>query len=97
MEIASVFGVYGIDVDPRHLSLIGDYMTFEGGYKAFNRIAMESNPSPFSQMSFERTSHFLTNATLAGGYEDMKSPSARIVMGQVVEGGTGCFDVVQPI
>jgi DNA-directed RNA polymerase I subunit RPA1 len=25
-EIASVFGVYGISVDKRHLSLIGDYM-----------------------------------------------------------------------
>lgn len=25
-EIASVFGVYGISVDPRHLSLIADYM-----------------------------------------------------------------------
>jgi DNA-directed RNA polymerase I subunit RPA1 len=25
-EIASVFGVYGINVDPRHLSLIADYM-----------------------------------------------------------------------
>ena len=72
-------------------------MTFEGGYKAFNRIAMESNPSPFSQMSFERTSYFLTNSTLSGGHDDMKSPSARLVLGQVVEGGTGCFDVVQPI
>ena len=25
-EIASVFGVYGIQVDPRHLSIIADYM-----------------------------------------------------------------------
>lgn len=25
-EIAGVFGVYGINVDPRHLSLIADYM-----------------------------------------------------------------------
>jgi DNA-directed RNA polymerase I subunit RPA1 len=63
-EIASVFGVYGIDVDTRHLSLIGDYMTFEGGYKPFNRIGIESNTSPFAQMSFERTTHFLTTATM---------------------------------
>lgn len=27
-EIASVFGVYGINVDPRHLSLIADYMVY---------------------------------------------------------------------
>ncbi|KAK3262258.1 hypothetical protein CYMTET_28874 [Cymbomonas tetramitiformis] len=32
-EVKGVFGAYGITVDPRHLSLIGDYMTFqeEGG------------------------------------------------------------------
>ena len=63
-EIASVFGVYGIDVDARHLSLIADYMTFEGGYKPFNRMGMDSNPSPFTQMSYERTTHFLTTSTL---------------------------------
>ena len=63
-EIASVFGVYGIDVDLRHLALIADYMTFEGGYKPFNRMGMDSNPSPFTQMSYERTIHFLTASTL---------------------------------
>lgn len=25
-EISGVFGAYGIDVDPRHLTLIADYM-----------------------------------------------------------------------
>lgn len=95
-EIASVFGVYGISVDRRHLSLISDYMTFEGGYKAFNRIGMNSNPSPFAQMSFETTSNFLTAATLAGDIDPLESPSARIVLGKVVRGGTGAFDVLSP-
>lgn len=74
-EVAGVFGVYGIKVDPRHLSLIADYMvytahvltlyqTFEGGYKPFNRMGMLSNPSPFAQMSYETTAQFLTTATL---------------------------------
>lgn len=39
-EVVEVFGVYGISVDPRHLSLIGDFMTFNGDYRAFNRIGM---------------------------------------------------------
>ncbi|KAJ3311242.1 hypothetical protein HDV04_004151 [Boothiomyces sp. JEL0838] len=96
-EIASVFGVYGIDVDPRHLSLIGDYMTFEGGYKPFNRMGMDSNTSPFTQMSYERTTHFLNTATLTGDFDPLDSPSARIAMGKVVKGGTGSFDVLQPL
>ena len=37
-EICTVFKPYGIDVDKRHLTLIADYMTFDGTYKPFNRI-----------------------------------------------------------
>ncbi|KAL5035929.1 hypothetical protein BDEG_23884 [Batrachochytrium dendrobatidis JEL423] len=96
-EIAGVFGVYGIQVDSRHLSIIADYMTFEGGYKAFNRTCMGSNPSPFLQMSFETTTSFLTTATLTGDSDPLDSPSARIVMGQAVKTGTGSFSVLQPL
>jgi DNA-directed RNA polymerase I subunit RPA1 len=96
-EIAGVFGVYGICVDPRHLNLIADYMTFEGGYKAFNRLGMLSNPSPFAQMSFETTSQFLTTATLAGETDYLDSPSAGIVVGKVVGCGTGGFEVFMEV
>ncbi|KAI8137047.1 hypothetical protein BJV82DRAFT_675210 [Fennellomyces sp. T-0311] len=96
-EIAGVFGVYGIKVDRRHLTLIADYMTFEGGYKPFNRIGLASNTSPFLKMSFESTCKFLTDATLHGDFDTLESPSARIVMGKVVEGGTGSFEVLQPL
>ncbi|KAI8069916.1 hypothetical protein BC940DRAFT_17801 [Gongronella butleri] len=96
-EINSVFDVYGIKVDRRHLTLIADYMTFEGAFKAFNRISMNSNVSPFLKMSFESTCKFLTDATLHGDFDTLDSPSARIVLGKVVEGGTGSFDVYQPL
>ncbi|KAG0223526.1 hypothetical protein BGW41_005462 [Actinomortierella wolfii] len=96
-EISGVFGAYGIDVDRRHLTLIADYMTFESGFKPFNRMGIESSTSPFMKMSFERTCHFLTQATLHGDYDSLNSPSARLVMGQVVEGGTGAFEVLQPL
>ncbi|KXS18698.1 beta and beta-prime subunits of DNA dependent RNA-polymerase [Gonapodya prolifera JEL478] len=96
-EVGSVFGAYGISVDRRHLSLISDYMTFEGAYKPFNRMGMTSNPHPFAQMSFETTMQFLTTATLAGDKDDLTSPSSRIVMGQVVRNGTGAFDVRVPL
>jgi len=36
-EINAVFDVYGIAVDQRHLSLIADFITFSGDYRAFNR------------------------------------------------------------
>lgn len=37
-EIQSVFATYGVTVDRRHLDLIGDYMTFEGKCRPFNRV-----------------------------------------------------------
>nr|CAA32887.1 unnamed protein product [Schizosaccharomyces pombe] len=96
-EVSSVFGVYGIAVDPRHLSLIADYMTFEGGYKAFNRMGIEYNTSPFAKMSFETTCHFLTEAALRGDVDDLSNPSSRLVVGRVGNFGTGSFDIFNPV
>lgn len=96
-EVQSVFSAYGIGVDPRHLSLIADFMTHQGGYRACNRIGIESSVSPFLKMSFETAAHFLTDATLRGSVDDLKSPAARLCVGRVVELGTGCVELVQQI
>ncbi|KAJ1874531.1 hypothetical protein LPJ55_001391 [Coemansia sp. RSA 990] len=93
-EIGNVFGAYEIGVDKRHLSLVADYMTFEGGFKPFNRIGLSSSPSPFAKMSFESTCTFLQEAAVYGDIDDLRNPSARIVVGQPVKSGTGSFDVL---
>jgi DNA-directed RNA polymerase I subunit RPA1 len=96
-EIQDVFSVYGITVDYHHLSLIADYMTFEGSYKPFNRIGIEANCSPFQKMSFETTMHFLQNAAVRGDTDHIQSPSACLVTGQIIGGGTGMFELLQPV
>ena len=88
-----MFSVYGIAVDPRHLSLISDYMTFEGRYKPLNRLGIANNQSPLQKASFETSMAFLKSALVAGAKDDMLSPSARIVTGRLVGSGTGCFDL----
>ena len=65
-EIKQVFGAYGINVDYRHLSLIADYMTFEGVYKPFNRIGIRTNGSPLQKMTFETCLQFFKDAYLSG-------------------------------
>ncbi|CAG8681500.1 3191_t:CDS:2, partial [Cetraspora pellucida] len=95
-EISDVFAAYSINVDPRHLTLVADYMTFEGTFKPFNRMGLASNSSPFLQMSFEATCNFLTHATLNNDIDTLNSPSARLVLGKVVQGGTGIFETQQP-
>lgn len=90
-QVRSVFGAYGIEVDPRHLSLISDYMTQEGGFKAMNRIGIEGSSSTLLQMSFETTVHFMRQAAIANTRDTLESPSASIVMGRPIRHGTGAF------
>ncbi|OPJ70788.1 DNA-directed RNA polymerase I subunit RPA1 isoform A [Patagioenas fasciata monilis] len=96
-EIKDVFAVYGIEVDPRHLSLVADYMCFEGFYKPLNRFGIQSNSSPLQQMTFETSYKFLKEATMMGAHDELRSPSACLVVGKVVKGGTGLFDLKQPL
>mmetsp|Transcript_19249 Transcript_19249/g.32788 ORF Transcript_19249/g.32788 Transcript_19249/m.32788 type:complete len:179 (-) Transcript_19249:49-585(-) len=94
-EIQMVFGVYGISVDTRHLSLISDFMTFNGDYRAFNRIGMEESSSPFLKMSYETTMKYLVNSSMANETDNMSTPSSAIVLGQVPRVGTNMFELIQ--
>ncbi|ODA83687.1 hypothetical protein RJ55_02202 [Drechmeria coniospora] len=93
-ELGDVFGSHGIKVDNRHLNLIADYMTRNGGFTAFNRMGLQGNASPFTKMSFETTLAFLKDAVLDGGWDDLATPSGRLVMGRLGKLGTGSFDVL---
>ena len=93
-QIRSVFAVYGISVDPRHLTLIADYMTYNGGFKAMSRLGMAEASSSFLQMTFETTANFMIDAALNNRYEPMMSPSANIVVGRPIRHGTGAFDCI---
>ena len=93
-QIRSVFGAYGIEVDPRHLSLIADYMTFDGGFKPMSRIGIEDSSSTLLQMSFETTAHFLKKSALTNTFDDLESPSANIVVGRPIRHGTGLFSLL---
>ncbi|KAM6201574.1 LOW QUALITY PROTEIN: DNA-directed RNA polymerase I subunit RPA1 [Rhynchocyon petersi] len=96
-EIKDVFAVYGITVDPRHLSLVADYMCCEGVYKPLNRFGIRSNASPLQQMTFETSFQFLKQATMMGSQDELRSPSACLVVGKIVKGGTGLFELKQPL
>lgn len=93
-QIRSVFGAYGIEVDARHLALISDYMTFDGGFKPMSRIGMDDCSSPLLQMSFETTAQFLNRAALTNAIDSLESPSANIVVGRPIRHGTGAFSLL---
>jgi DNA-directed RNA polymerase I subunit RPA1 len=87
--------VYGIDVDYRHLSLIADFITFNGDYRAFNRIGMEESSSPFLKMSFETTMKYLISSASNRDTDWITSPSSAIVVGQPPPVGSNTFDLIQ--
>jgi DNA-directed RNA polymerase I subunit RPA1 len=93
-ELSAVFGGHGIAVDNRHLNLIADFMTRGGGFSPFNRNGLKGSVSPFLKMSFETTIGFLKDAVMDGDWDDLRSPSARIVIGRTGKIGTGAFDVL---
>lgn len=86
--------MYGITVDPRHLLLIADYMTFDGTFQPMSRRGMESSASPLQQMSFESSVRFLRDATISGRCENLNSPSSRLMVGQPCKSGTGSFTLI---
>ncbi|TPX13246.1 uncharacterized protein E0L32_006446 [Thyridium curvatum] len=96
-ELSNVFQSHGIGVDNRHLNLIGDYMTRNGGFTPFNRMGLSGNVSPFTKMSFETTLAFLKDAVLDGDWDDLTTPSSRLVMGRLGKTGTGSFDVLTQV
>lgn len=93
-EIQGVFGAYGKDVDYRHLSLIADFATYNGDYRAFNRIGMEESSSPFLKMSYETTAKYLVESCRSKDTDWITSPSSALVLGQVPTLGTNSFDLI---
>ncbi|KAK6355408.1 hypothetical protein TWF696_004510 [Orbilia brochopaga] len=96
LEMDGVFKGHGIAVDGRHLNLIADIMTRNGGFSPFNRTGLAGAVSPLMKMSFETTCNFLKEASLAHERDELKSPSARIVFGRLQNIGTGSFGVLVP-
>ena len=88
-EISGVFGAYGIGVDARHLSLISDFMCQQGGYRPFSRVGINDSTSPFLKMTYETATAFLTEAAVRGDVDKLTNPSAAIVMGKMINLGTG--------
>lgn len=97
-EVKQVFDIYGVKIDYRHLSLIADYMTHTGGYRAMSRHgSISESLSPFLKMSFETASNFIVEAASHGLTDDLETPSSRVCLGLPVKMGTGCFDLMQKL
>lgn len=94
-EFTKAIGSSGGFSNYQHVELLADAITHMGGLIAVNRHgASKLDTDPFSRASFEKTVEQLLGAAAFGESDYIRSVSARIMVGMLINGGTGCFDLL---
>ena len=85
----------GLNVDPRHVILVADIMTFRGKVMAIGRYGVAgSKPSVLARAAFEETIKHLVRASIRHESEEFKGIFENVMIGQVIPSGTGMFDLI---
>lgn len=85
----------GLDVDRRHIILVGDIMTFTGEIKSIGRYGIAgAKSSILSRAAFEETIKHLVRASIRNESDSFQGIFENVMIGQVIPSGTGMFDVV---
>ncbi|EZG50618.1 DNA-directed RNA polymerase [Gregarina niphandrodes] len=95
-EIKGCMDAYSMDIDIRHMLLLGDVMTFRGEVLGISRHGIQKmRASVLCLASFEETNEHLFEAAVHRKSEHVKGVSEAIILGSRVAVGTGAFDVLQ--
>ncbi|KAF2234341.1 beta and beta-prime subunits of DNA dependent RNA-polymerase [Viridothelium virens] len=95
-EIGSVMG--SMDIDPRHMQLLADVMTYKGDVLGITRFGLaKMGKSVFHQASFEKTPDHLFDAAFHNARDRIEGVSECIIMGQTMGVGTGAMNVVREL
>ncbi len=93
-EVDTVMG--DMDIDPRHLQLLADTMTYKGEVLGITRFGLAKMRDSVLQLaSFEKTPDHLFDAAWHGKTDKIEGVSECIIMGQSVGLGTGSMKVVR--
>ena len=94
-ELYYTYVTAGNKINPNHLSLLIDQMCHTGFISSIDRNGMAKlDIDPIARASFEKTMDHFIHAALFNESDNMKSISSRIAIGQVINGGTGSFDLL---
>lgn len=93
-EISDVMGDMGID--PRHMQLLADLMTYKGEILGITRFGLAKMRDSVLQLaSFEKTADHLFDAASGMKTDPIEGVSEKIIMGETMSVGTGAFQVVR--
>jgi len=94
VEIHKVMGE--MNIDPRHMELLADVMTYKGDVLGITRFGMAKMRDSVLQLaSFEKTPDHLFEAAAGMKTDRIEGVSECIIMGQTMAVGTGAFQVVR--
>lgn len=89
-EITKVLEGQGLDINIRHLKLIADAMTSNGGVKGVTRMGIISDKaSVLARATFETPDKQFVTATIQGARDELKSVIENILLNQPIPVGTG--------
>ena len=95
-EIGYVYRQYGLGIDPRHLMLLSDVMTYRGEILGINRFGIaKMKESVLMLASFEKTPDHLFDAAVHGAVDNIDGVSECIIMGTPIPLGTGMFKLLR--
>jgi DNA-directed RNA polymerase III subunit RPC1 len=93
-EIGEVMG--DMNIDPRHMQLLADVMTYKGEVLGITRFGLSKMRDSVLQLaSFEKTPDHLFEAAAGMKSDKIEGVSECIIMGQTMGVGTGAFQVVR--
>lgn len=85
----------GLDVDIRHIMLVGDIMTVTGEIQSIGRYGVAgAQTSVLARAAFEETIKHLVRASIRNEVDNFKGIFENVMIGQVIPSGTGMFDLV---
>ncbi|ORX39191.1 putative DNA-directed RNA polymerase iii largest subunit [Kockovaella imperatae] len=97
-EIQHTMQSHGMSIDPRHVMLLGDVMTYKGEVLGITRFGVQKmKDSVLMLASFEKTTDHLFDASLFSKRDEIQGVSECIIMGTPAPGcGTSLASIITP-
>ncbi|RSH95176.1 hypothetical protein EHS25_000262 [Saitozyma podzolica] len=97
-EIQHTMRSHGMSIDPRHVMLLGDVMSYKGEVLGITRFGVQKmKDSVLMLASFEKTTDHLFDASLFSKKDEIQGVSECIIMGTPAPGcGTSLASIVTP-
>lgn len=94
LELTKALCSDGTYIDKRHIELLVSAMTYQGTIMPVRREGIDPGVGVLAKCAFEKTAENFCTAGVFGERDDLSCASSRIVVGELIKGGTGYCDIL---